>query len=164
MTESRGRYFNRQGKPMSVEEWVGTRGTGYPVVAVTDVDDIEVYTSWVGVTFSSADVPPDLFRTEVMSAGPLSGRGEQYATEVEALAGHDRWVALAGLAAAGRLMPEGDQVADDVCRLLRNHYGFVPDYVLHTAANRAVRAVVGWQYEALKTEGSPPAGGGNTAS
>jgi len=95
-------YFNRQGQPMSWEQWAAAfEDLGAKRVAETILPDGKwVSTVWLGLNHQFGEGPPLIFETMVFSA---RGAGDEldfyrYSTEAEAVAGHEamvrKWVAL----------------------------------------------------------------------
>lgn len=87
-------YYDRQGQPLSQEEW-GRRleDDDERRVAFTEVDDgVTVSTVWLGADHSFGfGGPPIIFETMVFG-GPLDEEQQRYATEEQALAGHEDMV------------------------------------------------------------------------
>jgi hypothetical protein len=87
------RYFDRNGQPLGTMDWAFRFADwSYKRVAKTKVGDVEVSTVWLGLDHGYEDTGPLIFETLVFG-GPLDGEMERYATEAEALAGHEAMVA-----------------------------------------------------------------------
>lgn len=80
-------YFNRQGQPVSQEEWVA----GFSLDRHVDLTDLgtlgRVSTVFLGLNHAFGDGPPLIFETMVFG-GPMDEYMERYSTEEEAAAGH----------------------------------------------------------------------------
>jgi len=95
-----GSYYDRQGNPLTMEEWVQLH-SGDKTVAKTQVGEYLVSTVWLGLdhSFSGAGAPL-IFETMVFDQTPGTPRKwsdellERYPTEAAALAGHDQVVQL----------------------------------------------------------------------
>jgi hypothetical protein len=86
-------YYDRQGNPITMEEWGAALASGADRhVAETTVGDVWVSTVWLGLDHSWDDGPPLIFETMVFG-GPCNEEMHRYSTEVQALAGHDQMVA-----------------------------------------------------------------------
>jgi hypothetical protein len=86
------RYFDRNGQPMTTDQFADLFGDwNYKRVAKTKVGDAEVSTVWLGLDHGYEDTGPLIFETLVFG-GPLDDEMERYATEAEALAGHEAMV------------------------------------------------------------------------
>jgi hypothetical protein len=95
-------YFDRQGQPMSRDEyvytfdeetWEKTRRVGQDVVIIDD-EPCNVSTVWVGIDMGFIRRPggrPIIFETMVFG-GPYDQSCMRYATELEAQEGHARTV------------------------------------------------------------------------
>lgn len=96
----RHRYFNRKGEPISIEEWALLFGDPkYQRIESTRGCGRHVSTVWLGIDHNfSGHGPPIIFETLVFresEADDVSDDGgeidgDRYATEAEALAGHQR--------------------------------------------------------------------------
>jgi hypothetical protein len=84
-------YFDRQGKPMDLTQWLASFESGDRIVAADDVGEATVSTVWLGLNHSFTDGPPLIFETMVFG-GEHDQDQERYSTEAEALAGHRRIV------------------------------------------------------------------------
>jgi hypothetical protein len=81
-------YFDRQGRPITMEQWVAGMGTDRHV-GLTDLGPLgQVSTVWLGLNHGWGAGPPLIFETMVFG-GPLDEYQERYATEEEASTGHD---------------------------------------------------------------------------
>lgn len=83
--------YDRQGNSISMDEW--SRRKDELVVGKTDLPaaDASVSTVWLGMDHGWGHGPPLIFETMVFG-GAFSESQERYSTEVEAVAGHRRWV------------------------------------------------------------------------
>jgi hypothetical protein len=89
-----GRLLDRSGDPISQNVWTDlTVDPDYKTVARSRVGRYHVVTVWRGLD-------PHVFETRVFTSGPepFCLRQESYATEVEARAGHARYLSLARMA------------------------------------------------------------------
>ena len=86
-------YYDRDGQPISQDEWIERwgRGIDYRQVARTTVDESDVSTVWLGLDHGFGRGRPLIFETMVFG-GPLSDECWRYSTECEALAGHAKMV------------------------------------------------------------------------
>ncbi len=85
-------YFDRQGKPITVDEWARRRDDeSYGVLAEEHVGDVVIKTIWLGLNVYFSDPPAGLFGTGVCTAGKWE-EVETYDTEAEALRGHQHHV------------------------------------------------------------------------
>lgn len=84
-------YYDRQGNPMTLDEWIAaveTRDTTTRRVAEDEVGDVWVSTVWLGLNHNTrCDGPPLIFETMVFG-GEHDQEAWRYSTEVEAQAGH----------------------------------------------------------------------------
>lgn len=80
-------YYDRQGNPCSLHDVARIDHR----VARTEAGGAVVSTVWLAVPIGAVLGRPLIFETLVLG-GPLNGNGEPYATEPEAVAGHERWV------------------------------------------------------------------------
>lgn len=95
------RYFNRQGKPITTEQWRALleRKDDYRRIAQTTLPDgTWISTVWLGLNHRFDSGPPLIFETMVFESenGPYTELYlDRYSTEEEALAGHEaavkRW-------------------------------------------------------------------------
>jgi hypothetical protein len=89
------RYFNRQGRPMSFEQWCERPRTDHRVAETTLPSGYWVSTVHLGLDHQFGEGPPLIFETMVF---PCDADGkptswceldsDRYSTEEEALAGH----------------------------------------------------------------------------
>lgn len=91
-------YFDRQGQPMSREEWsTSFEDPAVKRVAETTVGGIWISTVWLGLDHGWGSSAPVIFETMAFARGlgwsELESR--RYCTETEALAGHEEVVAIA---------------------------------------------------------------------
>jgi hypothetical protein len=88
-------YFDRDGKPMSQQDW-STRfhDLDYKRVAVHERGDEMVSTVWVGMDMGFTRGLPIIFETMVFGYGDWDQFQARYATEEEALIGHEQIVVL----------------------------------------------------------------------
>lgn len=83
--------YDRQGNPMTHDEWVQQFGAGdEKLVALSQVGDAIVSTVWIGLNHQWGDGPPLIFETMIFEEGDGDWRPQQWrwSTEDEALAGH----------------------------------------------------------------------------
>ena len=101
-------YYDRQGNPMTVEEWAEAMAHLFDrVVAKTSVVEtpsssdsqaVEVSTVWLGINHNwTGSGRPIIFETMVFG-GPIDQEMWRYATEQEAVAGHREVVRLVQMA------------------------------------------------------------------
>lgn len=82
-------YFDRQGHPMTLEEWARkAEDWSYKVVARTEIGKVVVSTVWLGANHNYGDGPPLIFETMVFGSEDEESC-ERWATEVEAAEGHE---------------------------------------------------------------------------
>jgi hypothetical protein len=95
-------FYDREGKPISLDEWGRLHeDKSYLRVGNTDLGPYWVSTVWLGVDHRFGDGPPVIFETMVFTtsardegrAGPEFDT-RRYATEAEALAGHEEMCLL----------------------------------------------------------------------
>lgn len=94
----RSEYYDRQGNPISDDEWSATfRDPELKRVAETTVGGIWISTVWLGLDHGWGSGPPLIFETMAFALGVSWSElaGNRYATEAEALAGHEEIVARA---------------------------------------------------------------------
>lgn len=92
MRKLRPLYFDRQGQPISEDEWLRRLGSPGVKVEHTMVREARISTVWLGLDHSHGDGLPLIFETMVFG---LEGEGAprwRYSTEVEAIDGH--WSAV----------------------------------------------------------------------
>jgi hypothetical protein len=81
-------YYNRQGRPISSEQWTADFAATDRRVLYTDLGRRgRVSTVWLGIDHAY-DGPPMIFETLVFD-GPLEGEMYRYSTEEEARIGHE---------------------------------------------------------------------------
>lgn len=82
-------HFNRQGVPISMEQWVAEFSRQDRSLKQTDLGALgKVSTVFLGLNAGFGGGPPLIFETMVFG-GPLDEYIERYATEEQALIGHD---------------------------------------------------------------------------
>lgn len=95
MGRTRNIYYDRQGNPISREEWaeaVNLDNFASRVVAKTRLrGGVIVSTVWVGLNLNYREGPPLIFETMVFGDG-YDDLSRRYATEAEAEAGHQEVV------------------------------------------------------------------------
>lgn len=98
-------YYDRDGKPLT--SWKAYLALYEPRegetrdeararvkrVAADTIGDLWVSTVWMGLDHSWGSGPPLIFETMVFGDGPWGDWQDRYASEAEALAGHQRIVA-----------------------------------------------------------------------
>lgn len=90
------RYFDRQGNPLTTDEWIGMLANDDNKRVAYDeaADGVDVSTVWLGLNHRFGDGPPLIFETMIFG-GDHDQEQWRYSTEAEALAGHARAVELA---------------------------------------------------------------------
>jgi hypothetical protein len=87
-------YYDRAGAPISRERCKQMMGADeYRRIGLTELDRAVVATSWMGSNWRPGGGDPPLIFETLVYGGPLDLLGDRYATECEAIAGHDQWVA-----------------------------------------------------------------------
>jgi hypothetical protein len=82
-------YYNRQGRPLSMEQWTTEFSRMDRRVAYTDLGALgNVSTVFLGLNHAYDQGPPLLFETMVFG-GPMDEFMDRYTTEEQALAGHE---------------------------------------------------------------------------
>ena len=82
--------YDRQGRPISYDEWADLRERDL-VVEKTTIGGIDISTVWLGLDHQwDPDGPPHIFETMIFEQGPLDQECWRYSTEADALAGHRR--------------------------------------------------------------------------
>lgn len=135
--DERPLYYDRQGKPMTMEQWAATFECGVDKreelnrVAQTFVWPCWISTVWLGIDHRCGGKgPPIIFETMIfVSEDPevhpvirdMDTECWRYCTEAEALAGHDRVVA------AVRNMLADVDTADEVLAEVANRVEGKPD-------------------------------------
>jgi hypothetical protein len=90
-----GDYYDRNGNPMTMEEWARTFEDfeDYRRVRFTEIPSVaRVSTVWLGLDHRFGDGPPLIFETMVFRDGWDGEYQQRYATEAEAIAGHQEAV------------------------------------------------------------------------
>jgi hypothetical protein len=83
-----GLYYDRQGRPIELEEWLELGRDGeYKRLALDVVGGSTVSTVWLGLNHGFTGGPPLIFETMIFN-GPLDGECNRYTTELEAIEGH----------------------------------------------------------------------------
>lgn len=93
-----GDWYDRDGEPITLGQWGVLRTRrDYMRVAMTSVNDMWISTVWIGLAMLSwGDGPPLIFETLIFDeAGDPTRAMWRYATEEQALEGHQRAVDLA---------------------------------------------------------------------
>ena len=98
-------FYDRQGHPLTLEEWAALlddapNREALTRVARTAVGDAWVSTVWLGIDHSFGDGQAPLIFETMVFGGPLDQETWRYATEEQARAGHEHAVTLARLEAA----------------------------------------------------------------
>lgn len=89
-------FFDRDGKPITLDQWMNlTIDRDYVVVAFTKDDGWAVSTVWTGLNSSPFSASaPIIFETMIFAAGTsVHHWTARYRTREEAIAGHDQAVA-----------------------------------------------------------------------
>lgn len=90
-------YYDRTGRPINREQWTALFALPFDDirrVALTERDGVAVSTVWLGLDHQYGDGPPLIFETMILD-GPNAGDLWRYATEEDALKGHERACAIA---------------------------------------------------------------------
>ena len=98
-------FYDRSGRPISMEEWQRLlHDDAYRQVAVDELHGCTISTIWTGADLSAAfgGWAPRIFETAVLWRDGDVLEQERYATEAEALAGHELTV-VATRALQGKL-------------------------------------------------------------
>ena len=86
-------YYDRQGNPITAEQWGKLIGEGNRVargeVTFRGVR-VEVSTVWLGLNHQFGDGPPQIFETMIFGKVPFDQDLVRYSTEQQALDGHRR--------------------------------------------------------------------------
>lgn len=85
-------YYDRKGNPISFEQFIILWQMKERRVALTEGPGWRVSTVWLGLNHSFGGGPPLIFETMSFEEGEEQEQ-ERYATEAEALAGHEAVVA-----------------------------------------------------------------------
>jgi hypothetical protein len=87
-------YYDRQGRPISNDQWMALFALKNRTVAYTDLGRMgRVSTVWIGLNHAYHDGPPEIFETLVFD-GPEDGNMFRYATEQQARDGHQFMVMM----------------------------------------------------------------------
>ena len=87
-------YYDRKGNPMEMMAWAKAFEKDN-AVAKTKVGEVSISTVWLGLDHGSwDDGPPLIFETMIFGDEYYRDYQERYSTEEEALAGHEKAVAL----------------------------------------------------------------------
>lgn len=82
-------YYNRQGRPVSNEQWEAEFSRQDRRVLWTDLGSLgRVSTVWLGLNHAYDDGPPLIFETMIFD-GPMHEYMDRYSTEEQARAGHE---------------------------------------------------------------------------
>jgi hypothetical protein len=96
-------YYDRDGKPITFRQWSAIMepmfdGQDVRRVALDEVDGYRISTVWLGIDHSLGGPVPIIFETMIFDD---TGEGrefdqwqDRYATEAQAIAGHDQVVAM----------------------------------------------------------------------
>jgi len=82
------RYYDRDGVPISMEQWVFAMGKDRHVGFTNLGRNGHVSTVWLGLNHAFGEGPPLIFETMIFG-GPLDEYQERYSTEEEARVGHE---------------------------------------------------------------------------
>ncbi|MFC5996924.1 hypothetical protein ACFQE5_22190 [Pseudonocardia hispaniensis] len=93
-------YYDRQGNPITLDDWVATFRHNDGRVALDTVGAVTVSTVHLGIDHSFGSGRPLIFETMVLG-GPLDEEQARYSSEVEAVAGHQQVVARVHAAETG---------------------------------------------------------------
>jgi hypothetical protein len=90
-------YFDRAGNELNIKEWVAATASPEATVAKTDIaPGLRLHTMWFGTDWGSPENPrPSLHESLLFDESEDAGDAEtvgEWATEEEALAGHNRLV------------------------------------------------------------------------
>lgn len=85
-------YFNRDGDPIEMMEWVNLIEKGPDQIAYDNLPGGTVCTVWIGLNAQPWNGPPLIFKTMIIE-GPLSGEMDRYPTIEAAETGHAAMVA-----------------------------------------------------------------------
>lgn len=89
-------YYNRQGEPVDVMEWARLHSDhDQIIVRRSTIGEIDLSTVWLGIDHAFGYPPPLIFETMTFGPEPWGARLlDRYATEQQALAGHEHWHAI----------------------------------------------------------------------
>ena len=87
-------YFDRNGAPISIDKWAATLESDRRIAEITLPDGKWVSTVWIGLNHRFGVGPPLIFETMVFPSSDDFGEldMERYATESEAIEGHNQMV------------------------------------------------------------------------
>lgn len=81
-------YFDRQGRPITVQEWERIWRCSDRHVDLTDLGSLgRISTVYLGLNHAFGEGPPIIFETMIFG-GPMDEYMDRYSTEEEAIAGH----------------------------------------------------------------------------
>lgn len=98
------RYYDRDGKPLTVKQWMERfeHDNAYRQIASDMIGKVRVSTVWLGLDHGFVPGRPPLIFETMVFGGPLHYECDRYSTEAQALAGHKRMVqAVANAAKQG---------------------------------------------------------------
>jgi hypothetical protein len=82
-------YYDRAGKPITMEEWAALLGDhDYRRVAFDKIGDVEASTVWLGLDMSHHGTAGIVFETMVFGGDALDQECERYSSEEQAVLGH----------------------------------------------------------------------------
>lgn len=97
--DGRSVYFDKAGEPITFMQWGELRHPGgdppvsdYARIGSDQIGEVWVSTVWIGMNLGFGPGPPIIFESMVFG-GPYDQAQNRYATEAQALAGHERAVA-----------------------------------------------------------------------
>lgn len=96
-------HFDRNGNEIDLMQWSRLLNTNYQRVAFESLIDLahpdityDVSTVWLGLDHRfTGEGPPIIFETMIFGPGPLDETTRRYATEQQALEGHQQMVDIA---------------------------------------------------------------------
>lgn len=92
-------FWARNGDPITMEQWSELVGNlEYKRVAYTTMGEVVVSTVWLGMNHNFDDVGPPLIFETMIFGGDLADEQWRWATEAEALDGHEKVVGEARIA------------------------------------------------------------------
>jgi ABC-type sugar transport system substrate-binding protein len=87
-------YYDRDGNPITLEQWTELQGNrGYRVAETNLVDGTDVSTMWLGID-RSGQQPPAIYETVVFNASGDLVEVQRHPTMRDALAAHQKLVAV----------------------------------------------------------------------
>jgi len=90
-----GEFFDRQGKPLTTEQWSELHSDfNYKVVIKTDIHDCQVSTVWLGSDHGFGNLPKPIIFETMIFGGLWNDFSERYATEEEARQSHQTIVEM----------------------------------------------------------------------